>query len=120
MEFTISVTNLPPQIRGLIEAAKRPSGNRFGDALRWDFEPDGHFTTRCAYSCLNAKEDDGGDDWIWTQLWCMKLHEKVKFMFWLALHKVLPVNGYRFHCKIAQSAAYGRCSSPLEDMLHCF
>src|ERR1044072_2230699 len=38
---------------------------------------------------------------------------------WLALHKSLQVNAYRFHCNMAQNPLCVRCSGETDDVLHC-
>jgi hypothetical protein len=52
-------------------------------------------------------------------LWRLKVPAKLQHFLWLCFHNALPINARRHHCNMVASPSCTRCSSPIEDILHC-
>jgi len=52
-------------------------------------------------------------------LWRLKVPAKLQHFLWLCFHNALPINTCRNHCNMVASPSCTRCSSPIEDILHC-
>ncbi|RHN57049.1 putative reverse transcriptase zinc-binding domain-containing protein [Medicago truncatula] len=53
--------------------------------------------------------------WIWR----LKVPAKIQHFIWLCSYNALPTNVCRHYCNMATSPGCTRCSSLMEDHLHC-
>jgi len=86
-----------------------------------------------AWTLRHAKKDEytcsSGYYWLFQQnrdlnvncnmnwLWRLKVPSKLQHFLWLCFHNVLHVCWH--HCNMVASPSCTRCSSPIEDILHC-
>jgi len=50
---------------------------------------------------------------------CIKVPAKLQNFLWLCFYNALPINVRQHHCNMVASPSCTRCSSPIEDILHC-
>jgi hypothetical protein len=92
---------------------------RLNDEWAWQPEQQGKYTCSSGYFWLLQQQRgwDPNCDMRW--IWRLKVPAKIQHFIWLCSHNALPTNARRHYCNMAASPGCTRCSSLMEDHLHC-
>ncbi|KAJ1407482.1 Reverse transcriptase zinc-binding domain [Sesbania bispinosa] len=89
------------------------------DTWSWWVSADRKYSSRSGYLWLQELNGAMPRPGPWSWLWCIKAHEKVRFLLWLLLHNSLPTRTLLKDRNIAPDATCSCCNSYEESALHC-
>lgn len=114
-------TMLSPALIETIQTVPAPMtlDPRLPDTWTWKHAAQGHYTCSNGYYWLLNQHRNWDVNINMRWIWRLKVPAKVQHFIWLCLHNALPTNARRHHCNMVASSSCTRCSSPMEDLLHC-
>jgi hypothetical protein len=114
-------TMIPTDIVHYIHQLPAPNNLdvRLQDAWTWRHAKKGEYTCSSGYYWLLQQNRDWNVNCNMNWLWRLKVPAKLQHFLWLCFHNALPINVRWHHCNMVSSPSCTRCSSPIEDILHC-
>jgi ribonuclease HI len=112
-------TNLPQHIADTINNSHMRFNAHIEDALIWNHNKNGVYTTKSGYSWLLSLSETNSNDTSWSWIWRLKAPEKYKFLIWLACHNATPTLSLLHRRNMTASATCSRCGENEETFLHC-
>jgi len=96
-------TILPLALADIINNTQLSFNPTIVDAYVWPQNKNGIYTSKCGYNwLLSLHEADNHSSVSWN--WRLKVHEKIKFLIWLACHDATPTLAF------AKSQEHGKLS----------
>lgn len=77
------------------------------------------YTAASGYRWLLRTARDWNSSQNWEWVWKLPAPAKVQYLIWLILHRALPTNAFRHQRGLLTSHNCQRCSSNVEDIIHC-
>lgn len=107
------------------------TNGRGSDTTIWHYRKDGNYSVRSGYrlaidsnrvratageGCSHMVETSRSN--LWSQLWRLKVANKIKIFLWRACHNFLPCAANLLRRKIGNGAQCVRCGCPEETTIH--
>lgn len=108
--------NLPESVKECMELISFEE-EELKDELTWQCEASGMFSMKSAYS-INAGNETNLQEPVWSNLWRIKVPNKMKFFVWTALHDKIMGNAERKRRKLTTNGECGTCHGKEESMAH--
>ena len=90
------------------------------DKLIWVNDPKGAFTVKSAYKTNQASTTAIPRENIWTKLWNLKVHDRIKMLLWRIGNNILPTKEVLAQRFAIQDTRCCLCEDPLESIIHLF
>lgn len=87
------------------------------DTFLWKEEPSGTFSVSSAYNLVHVNTGNE-DDITWTNIWKMKVPNKMRVFLWLAYHQKIMSNEIRKKKGFTNQDSCHRCNGIVEDVGH--